>query len=212
MTGAIPGRFITLEGGEGAGKSTQLKALAQALRDRGLEVVETREPGGSPGAEVIRELLLTGDADRWSAGAEALLFAAARADHLDKTVRPAMARGAWVLSDRFLDSSRAYQGAAGRIGDADILTLHRIGSAGMLPDRTFVLALPEALAAERADRRDAGAADRIGGRDIQFHAAVAAAFKGFSAAEPDRFRMIDASGSPETVTARLLSALSDLLP
>lgn len=205
------GRFITLEGGEGAGKSTQLRALAVSLRAKGLEVVETREPGGSEGAEAIRSLLLTGAADRWSPRAEALLFAAARADHVEKTIRPALDRGAWVLSDRFLDSSRAYQGM-GDLTDADILALHHIGSAGFLPDRTFFLTLPEAEAQQRAWSRDGDAADRIGGRDAAFHASVANAFTRFAAEEPGRIHSIDASGDPEAVTSRLMAALSDLVP
>jgi dTMP kinase len=205
------GRFITLEGGEGAGKSTQLRALAAALHERGLEVVETREPGGSEGAEAIRTLLLTGKADRWSPRAEALLFAAARADHVERTIRPAIERGAWVLSDRFLDSSRAYQGL-GDLSDADILVLHRIGSEGLLPDRTLFLALSEAEADTRARARDGGQRDRIGGRDHLFHHAVAQAFARFANEEPGRFRAIDATGSAEVVTARLLEAVSDLLP
>ncbi len=205
------GRFITLEGGEGAGKSTQLRALAAALRARGLDVVETREPGGSEGAEAIRSLLLTGGADRWSARAEALLFAAARADHVEKTIRPALARGAWVLSDRFLDSSRAYQGQ-GALSDADIVTLHRIGSEGFLPDRTLFLTLPEGEAEARARVRDGDKSDRIGGRDQSFHRAVADAFARFTKDEPARFRSIDASGEADTVTARLLDALADMLP
>lgn len=205
-----PGRFITLEGGEGAGKSTQLRALAVALRERGLEVVETREPGGSEGAEAIRALLLTGGADRWSARAEALLFAAARADHVEKTIRPALERGAWVLSDRFLDSSRAYQGQ-GDLTDDDIVTLHRIGSNGFLPDRTLLLTLPEGEAARRAKARDGDAADRIGGRADSFHRAVAAAFARFVAMEPERFRRIDASGAAEAVTVRLMTAVEDLI-
>ena len=205
------GRFITLEGGEGAGKSTQLRALAAALRAKGLEVVETREPGGSEGAEAIRALLLTGAADRWNPRAEALLFAAARADHIEKTIRPALDRGAWVLSDRFLDSSRAYQGM-GDLTDTDILTLHRIGSADFLPDRTFFLTLPETEAQQRAWSRDGDAADRIGGRDAAFHANVASAFTRFADQDPARIRTIDASGHPEAVTSRLLAALHDLLP
>src|SRR5215210_2005911 len=140
------GRFISLEGGEGAGKSTQLRRLADSLRARGLEVVETREPGGSPGAEAIRKLLLEGEAERWSAGTEALLFAAARGDHVAKTIRPALERGAWVLSDRFLDSSLAYQGGAGGIGVDRIRQLHDIGSQGFLPDRTLLLELPASAA------------------------------------------------------------------
>ncbi len=205
------GRFITLEGGEGAGKSTQLRALAAVLRARGLDVVETREPGGSEGAEAIRALLLTGGADRWSARAEALLFAAARADHGEKTIRPALARGAWVLSDRFLDSSRAYQGQ-GDLTDADILALHHIGSADFLPDRTFFLTLPEDEAADRARARDGDISDRIGGRDSGFHRAVADAFARFAVEEPARVRAVDASGAATEVTERLLDALADLLP
>jgi dTMP kinase len=205
------GRFISLEGGEGAGKSTQLRALGDALRARGMEVVETREPGGSEGAEAIRSLLLTGNADRWSPRAEALLFAAARADHVEKTIRPALERGAWVLSDRFLDSSRAYQGQ-GELTDADIMVLHRIGSAGFLPDRTLLLTLPEQEAAVRARRRDGDDADRIGGRASDFHRAVADAFSHFVANEPDRVRAVDASGAAAEVTTRLLVNLVDLLP
>ena len=205
------GRFITLEGGEGAGKSTQLRALAQALRSRGLDVVETREPGGSEGAEAIRALLLTGGAARWRPRAEALLFAAARADHVEKTIRPALQRGAWVLSDRFLDSSRAYQGQ-GALSDADIVALHRLGSGGFLPDRTLLLTLPDNEAAQRARRRDGDQSDRIGGRDSDFHRAVASAFARFAADEPDRVRAVDASGAAEDVTDRLIAALSDLLP
>lgn len=206
----MSGRFVTLEGGEGVGKSTQARRLAGALRARGYEVVLTREPGGSAGAEAVRALLLEGDAGRWSAGAEALMFAAARADHVEKTIRPAIARGAWVICDRFLDSSRAYQGAAGAIEDADILALHRIGSAGLLPDRTLLLVMPDGEAAARARARDGEAADRIGGRDADYHARVNAAFRAFADAEPERFRLVDASGDPEQVTARLLDALGDL--
>jgi len=208
----MTGRFISLEGGEGAGKSTQLRRLADALGDRGIDVVVTREPGGSAGAEAIRGLLLEGDAGRWSPAAEALLFAAARADHVAKTIRPALAAGQWVLCDRFLDSSRAYQGGAGGLADADILTLHRVGSGGLLPDRTLLLALAPQEAAARSAARDVAGADRIGGRDAAYHAGVAAAFAGFAATDPARFRMVDASGSPEAVTAKLLAALADLLP
>ena len=206
------GRFITLEGGEGVGKSTQLAALADALRARGLDPLITREPGGSAGAEAIRALLLEGEAGRWGPRAEALLFAAARADHLEKTILPALAAGRWVLSDRFLDSSRAYQSGASGLADADILTLHRIGSAGKLPDRTLLLHLPEAEATARAAQRDRGGADRIGGRDAAYHARVAAAFARQAEDDPARFRTVDASGSPEAVTARLAAALADLLP
>jgi dTMP kinase len=208
----VTGRFITLEGGEGTGKSTQVKALALALRAKGVEVVETREPGGSVGAETIRQLLLTGDEDRWSVRAESLLFAAARADHLEKTILPSLARGAWVLSDRFIDSSRAYQSGASGLDDADILALHRIGSKGVLPDRTFILSLGEEEAMARAMQRDHGIADRIGARDEAFHRRVAQAFRRYAMQEPERFRLIDAGGQPVEITERLLDALSDMMP
>lgn len=207
----MPGRFISLEGGEGAGKSTQVKALAEALRGRGLEVVETREPGGSPGAEAIRRLLLEGRDERWTPEAEALLFAAARADHVARTIKPAVERGAWVLCDRFLDSSLAYQGGAAGLGVDAVRALHGFGSGGYLPDRTLLLEVdPEAVAA-RLSERDGGSADRIGGRSADFHARVARTFEELAAAELERFRRVDARGAPEEVTARLLAAIEDLL-
>lgn len=205
-------RFITLEGGEGAGKSTQIRALAEALTARGVEVVTSREPGGSAGAEAIRGLLLSGEADRWSARAEALLFAAARADHVEKTILPALAEGKWVLCDRFIDSSRAYQSGASGLADEDIMALHRIGSDDFLPDRTLLLQLPAKEAEVRAAARDAGAPDRFGARDKLFHRKVAEAFERYAAQQPDRFRIVDASGSAGAVTGRLMEALADLLP
>lgn len=211
MSGLRPGRFITLEGGEGVGKSTQLRALATALRGRGLTVVETREPGGSAGAEVIRELLLHREADAWGAEAEALLFAAARSDHVRRVIAPAIARGDWVLCDRFIDSTRAYQGGAQGLPDSDILALHRIGSGGLLPDRTLLLRADPAIVASRLAARGEGS-DRFEGKGEAFHAAVAAAFEAMAAAEPDRFRTIDAGADAATVTTTMLSALSDLLP
>jgi dTMP kinase len=205
------GRFVTLEGGEGVGKSTQAKALAEALRARGLEVVTTREPGGSPGAEAIRALLLEGEVERWSAGAEALLFAAARADHVERTIRPALERGAWVLCDRFLDSSLAYQGMVGGVGVEAVRRLHEIGSGGFLPDRTLLLRLEGGEAAARTQVRDIAGADRFGARDAAYHARIAAAFEALAAQEPERIRVIDASGDAGEVTQRLLAALEDLL-
>lgn len=204
-------RFITLEGGEGAGKSTQLQALAEAIRARGHNVITTREPGGSPGAEAIRALLMGGEADRWSPRTEALLFAAARADHVEKTIRPALARGDWVLCDRFIDSTRAYQGGAGGISDADILALHGVGSEGLLPDRTLVLALDVDEAATRADLRDGGKADRFALKNTQYHRDVAETFQSMASTSPERFRLVSASGDPAIVTARLLAAISDLI-
>ena len=205
----MSGKFITLEGGEGVGKSTQAKALAAALRGRGLDVVETREPGGSPGAEAIRSLLLHDH--RWPPEAEALLFAAARSDHVARTIRPALARGTWVVCDRFVDSSIAYQGGAGGLGFDAIRTLHVIGSGGFRPDRILLLQLPKAEADRRAGHRDQGAADLIGGRAADYHRRVAEAYRRLAEETPDRYRVIDASGSAEQVTARLLAALEDLL-
>lgn len=204
------GRFISLEGGEGAGKSTQVKALAEALRARGIELVETREPGGSEGAEKIRELLLTGAEDRWSAEAEALLFAAARTDHVDKVIRPAMQQGKWVISDRFVDSSLAYQGGAGELGIDAVRAINAFGINEWFPDRALVLALAEGGARARA--RDNELSDRIGGRPENYHQKVDLAFRQIAAEEPERVRIIDASGSPEQVTQRLLDAIEDLLP
>lgn len=205
------GRFISIEGGEAVGKSTQIKLLAEWLRDNGHRVTTTREPGGTDSAETIRKLLLEGGADRWNARSEALLFAAARADHVARLIRPAVEAGGWVLSDRYLDSSRAYQGLAGGLGDAAILDLHRFGSEGFLPDCTLVLELPADEAARRAAQRDGAASDRIGSRDAGYHAAVAQAFRAFAAAEPERFRLIDASGDSAAVQARVITALAHLM-
>lgn len=205
------GRFITLEGGEGVGKSTQLRALTVALEARGIAVVATREPGGSAGAEAIRTLLMEGSDDRWDARSEALLFAAARADHVARTIRPALERGTWVLCDRFVDSSRAYQGGGGGITDADLLTLHGFGSQGLLPDRTFLLTLGAAEAAERLSVRDAAGADRMGSKPADYQARLAARFAEMAAAEPDRWRMIDAGQPAEAVTAAIMAELEPWL-
>jgi len=208
----VNGRFISLEGGEGAGKSTQANRLADAFRARGLGVIVTREPGGSEGAEAIRGLLMQGAVTRWSPHSEALLFAAARADHVEKVINPAIGAGNWVICDRYIDSSRAYQGVAGGIDDAAILALHGFGSRGLLPDRTFVLELSPEAGAARAEIRDGAGADRFAARGERFHVDVAAAFRRFAGAEPDRFRVIDATASAEVVTRAILSDLADLLP
>ena len=204
------GRFISLEGGEGVGKSTQVRALAIALRKRGIDVVETREPGGSDGAEAIRDLLLGGEDDRWGARAEALLFAAARADHIGKTIRPALDAGGWVLSDRFVDSSLAYQGGAGGLGIEAVRQINAFGIGETFPDRTLVLLLDEGQ--DRALERDRDAPDRIGRRPGEYHRKVEAAFRLIAAEEPERVRLIDASGNPDQVTQRLLDTIADLLP
>ena len=204
------GRFISLEGGEGAGKSTQVRALAGALKDRGIDVVVTREPGGSEGAERIRELLLTGTEDRWGAKAEALLFAAARADHVARTIRPALDKGQWVISDRFVDSSLAYQGGAGGLGIEAVRSINAFGIGDTFPDRTLVLTLGDGT--QRARVRDGHDSDRIGGRPDEYHHKVETAFHIIAAEEPERVRLVDASGTREEVTQRLVAALKDMLP
>lgn len=208
---ASPGRFIALEGGEGAGKSTQARLLVEALRARGLAVVTTREPGGTAGAEAIRQLLLDppGEAG-WTPEAEALLFAAARADHVAHLIRPALARGEWVVCDRFVDSSRAYQGGAGGLGDEAILALHAFGSGGLRPDRVIVLEGDETVLAGRLAARGA-VSDAIEGRPVSYHRAVAEAFRALAIADPAGIVRIDGVGAPEDVHARIMDVLTDLL-
>ena len=201
------GRFIALEGGEGAGKSTQARLLAAALEAQGIRVVVTREPGGTIGAEAIRALLLGTEGEGWHPRAEALLFAAARSDHVERLIRPALAAGTWVICDRFVESSRAYQGGGSGLSDTDVLELHRIGSDGLLPDLTLLFEVAPDEVARRLEQRDAGNADRIGGRDAAYHAKVAAAFARFAAAEPARFARIDGNGSAEATHALVMAAV-----
>jgi len=204
------GKFIALEGGEGTGKSTQSRLLAAALQDRGYSAVTTREPGGTPGAEAIRSLLLSPPGDGWGARAEALLFAAARADHVQKLIEPALASGKWVICDRFLDSSRAYQGGAGGVGDNAIMALHGMGSEGLLPDLTLLVQVSPEIVSTRLIARDQGNSDAIGGRDADYHAHVANAFAALMAAEPGRFAGIDGEGSLDDVHQRIMSAITPL--
>lgn len=201
------GKFIAFEGGEGAGKSTQARMLAAVLEQRGVSCVVTREPGGTPGAEAIRALLLGTDGEGWNPRAEALLFAAARSDHVERLILPALDRGQWVICDRFVDSSRAYQGGAGGLSDSDVLDLHRVGSQGLLPDLTFLVEVSPEIAQSRTAARDGDSPDRIGGRDAAYHARVAAAFAAFAQAEPARFARIDGDGSAEEVSGQVLAAL-----
>jgi dTMP kinase len=206
------GRFIALEGGEGAGKSTQARLLADALRARGIDAVVTREPGGTPNAEALRELLLGFDGEGWNPRAEALLFAAARSDHVELVIRPALAAGKWVVCDRYVDSSRAYQGGAGEIGDADIMALHRIGSNGLLPDLTLLFEVSPTIAAERLARRDQGGGDRIESRGVAYHSKVSAAFMRIADAEAARFARISSNGSREETHTLVMHSLAPLLP
>lgn len=201
------GRFIAFEGGEGAGKSTQARLLAQALEARGVAAVITREPGGTPGAEAIRALLLGTEGDGWNARAEALLFAAARSDHVDRLIRPMLERGDWVICDRFVDSSRAYQGGGGGLSDADLLELHRIGSQGLLPDLTVLIEVAPETAAQRLAARDGDSVDRIGGRGAGYHTAVAQAFARIAETEPHRFARVDGNAGAREVHAKVIAAI-----
>ena len=204
-------KFIAFEGGEGTGKTTQSRLLARRLEAEGIALVHTREPGGTPGAEAIRDLLLQPPGEGWGAEAEAMLFAAARSDHVAKTIRPALVQGQWVICDRFLDSSRAYQGGAGRLGDAAIRQLHQLGSAGLQPDLTIVIDVDEARIGDRLKLRDGESGDAIGSRDAAYHRAVNAAFLDLAQAEPERFAVIDGRGSVDEVAGRIWSAVASLL-
>ncbi|MBX7515237.1 dTMP kinase [Qipengyuania sp. GH38] len=206
------GRFISFEGGEGMGKSTQARLLAKHLEEHGINAVLTREPGGTPGAEAIRELLLHPPGEGWEAEAEALLFAAARSDHVARLIEPAVQKGSWVICDRYLDSSRAYQGEAGKLGDAAVRQLHAIGSHGLLPDATIVLRASSDQVAQRLRERDGDETDAIGGRDDSYHLAVNAAFEAFAAEEPGRFHIVDGEGTVGEVHQRVLQAILPILP
>jgi dTMP kinase len=200
------GFFITLEGGEGAGKSTQLQRLGKALTQAGHRVVLTREPGGAPGAEAVRELLVTGEPGRWSPLAEALLFAAARDEHLRATIRPALAAGAVVVSDRFADSTRAYQGAGGGLeaGIVDALEHWVVGPTR--PDLTIILDLEPGAGLQRAGRRGGGS-DRFERHGAEFHARLRAAFLDIATADPGRCVIVDAA-RPEDVVASEIARLA----
>jgi len=207
---AGPARFITVEGGEGAGKSTQARRLAAALRDKGLEVVETREPGGSPGAEEIRRLLTTGEVGRWSPMAETLLNFAARADHIRRTIRPGLAAGRWVISDRFADSTMAYQGYGHGVDRGFIAHLAETVLGPLKPDLTLVFDLPVEQGLARAARRR-GIEDRYEKMGSDFHEALRKGFLAIAEAEPERCVLIDASGDEAATWARIAAAVSQRL-
>jgi dTMP kinase len=200
------GKFITFEGGEGAGKSTQLARLVERLREGDREVVATREPGGSPGAEAIRALVLNGSADRWSPVTETLLMYAARRDHVERVIRPALARGAWVVCDRFADSTRAYQGAAGGTDPGLISAMETYVLDGTRPDVTLIFDLPVAVGLERAHAR-AGAEMRFESKGEAFHERLREAFLAIARAEPGRCVVIDATGSLKAVEDKVWAAV-----
>lgn len=194
------GRFITFEGGEGSGKSTQIGLLAQRLRALGLDVHVTREPGGSPGAEIIRHVLLAGGGKPFGPEAEAILFAAARDDHVTTVIRPALARGAWVLCDRFIDSTRVYQGALGGVDRAFLHALERLTVGDTFPDLTFVLDVPAKIGLKRAaQRRGKAAADRFETEALDFHQKLREAYKELADNEPERCIRINANAKVDKV-------------
>jgi dTMP kinase len=203
------GPFITFEGGDGVGKSTHIARLAEHLRAAGHEVVLTREPGGSPGAEAIRELLVSGAAERWSALAEALLVFAARADHLEKVINPARARGAVVLCDRFADSTMAYQGAAGGLGEEKVRALRDLVVGENGPDLTIVLDAPGARGLERAQAR--GGDNRFEAKGGDYQARVQEAFLRIAEREPERCVVVDSSGSVDDVADRIRMIVKERL-
>jgi dTMP kinase len=201
------GRFITLEGGEGAGKSTQCDRLAAHLEERGLSVITTREPGGTDGAQAIRDLVVTGGADRWDPISEALMMYAARKDHVSRRIEPALAAGGWVVCDRFSDSTMAYQGYAHGLGRdwmerLDVLTL-----AGFAPDLTLILDLPVEIGLARAKAR--GGPDRFEKLGLEFHKTLRAAFLDIAARDPLRVKVVDATGPEDVVSARLRETVDD---
>jgi len=200
------GKFITFEGGEGAGKSTQIKRLASALENSGLSVTSTREPGGSPGAETIRGLLLDTAAD-WDAPTEALLHFAARADHFTTRIAPALRNGDWVICDRFADSTRAYQGYGLGLSMEAIETLYRVALGEFAPDLTVILDVPVEIGMQRMNARD-GDPDRYERMDIAFHERLRQGFLDIAGNNPDRCEVIDANADIEIVTARIFDCVA----
>ena len=202
------GVFVTFEGGEGGGKSTQIKLLAERLVRNGHDVVVTREPGGSPGAEILRHLILSGVGKMLGAEAETLLFAAARDDHVRSVIQPALNMGRWVLCDRFYDSTRAYQGQLGKVDRALMDSLQRVTIGGLAPAVTFILDVPVEVGIRRAStRRGDAAPDRFEGENAAFHQGLRDAFRAIAKAEPERCVLIDADRDSDSVAAAIWSAL-----
>jgi dTMP kinase len=203
------GRFISIEGGEGAGKSTQVGLLVAALDRAGIPVRATREPGGSPGGEAIRRLLLEGEGERWDAISEALLLVAARRDHVTRVIAPALAQGVWVVSDRFADSTTAYQGYGGGVALRDLATLHRFALRDVVPDLTVILDLPVEIGLARAAAR--AAADRFERLDREFHEKLRQGFRQIASDNPTRCILIDASGDLQTLHRAVVAAVEKRL-
>ena len=208
----MQGKFITFEGGEGTGKSTHAAMLAHRLESLGLGVLLTREPGGSPGAEAIRHVLLSGAAKPFGPDAEAMLFAAARDDHVNCSILPALAAGKWVVCDRFADSTRVYQGVLGKIDRRLIRALERVSIGALSPDLTFVLDVPAALGQERAARRRGTSnPDRFEAEENEFHENLRQAYLALAASEPDRCVIVDASAAKDDVAKRIWATVNSRL-
>jgi len=206
------GRFITFEGGEGSGKSTHAATLTQRLKSLGLDVVLTREPGGSTGAEIIRHILLSGLTKPLGAETEAILFAAARDDHMRSTILPALKAGKWVVSDRFIDSTRVYQGAIGNVDPRLIRSLERVTVGRAVPDLTFILDVPATVGLARATRRRGkDAADRFEGESIEFHEALRKAYRALAESEPKRCVVIDGRAPRDVVAERIWATVQQRL-
>ncbi|MCW1406822.1 dTMP kinase [Rhizobium sp. 1AS11] len=206
------GLFVTFEGGEGAGKSTQIRRLAEALKGEGHDVLMTREPGGSPGAEAVRHVLLSGAAEAFGTRMEAILFAAARNDHVEEVIRPALAAGKVVLCDRFMDSSRVYQGITGNLEPDFIETLQRIAINGVMPDCTVILDIPAKVGLERAQKRAAAdALDRFEKERLETHEKRREAFLDIAAREPERCHVVNAMQTEEAIAAEILAIVKQLL-
>ena len=206
------GRFITFEGGEGSGKSTQIKTLSERLNGTKLRNIVTREPGGSPGAEIMRHLLLSGMGKLLGPDAETLLFAAARDDHVRTVIQPALNQGSWVLCDRFSDSTRAYQGRGGHVAPGILNAMQRVTIGDLKPDLTIILDVPVEVGLKRAaDRRGTGAPDRFEAEDLKFHEELRDAYRQIAAEDPQRCVLIDASAEPDTVAAQIWAAVRDHL-
>ncbi|MEJ5079836.1 MULTISPECIES: dTMP kinase [unclassified Ochrobactrum] len=208
----MTGLFITFEGGEGAGKSTQIALLAEHLRTLGLDPLITREPGGSAGAEAVRHVILSGNAESYGPAMEALLFAAARADHVDQLIRPALANNRIVLCDRFIDSSRAYQGVTGNLDAIYMSAIERIAIDGAMPDLTIILDIPAEKGLSRANkRRGSDVADRFEKEAIAVHEARRQAFLAIAKAEPDRCKVINADRDLDAISADIIAVTDEIL-
>jgi dTMP kinase len=206
------GRFISFEGGEGSGKSTQIKKLTERLEAAKLRSIITREPGGSPGAEIIRHLVLSGMGKLLGPDAETLLFAAARDDHVRTVILPALSQGIWVLCDRFYDSTRAYQGRLGQVLPGVLNAMQRVTIGDLKPDLTIILDVPVEIGLQRAAaRRGGGAPDRFEAEDVKFHQDLRDAYRQIAAEDPQRCVLIDATADPDAVAAQVWTALRDHL-